>query len=105
MEELSSSPDFRASTQEAIKNFLRMLASWEKKLSSPATLINTIVKDTGYEAMVREEFPDSDKAVAFKMRGIEFLSDRLQRFIKENPEQGLRDYLRSVSILGMTKAL
>ena len=43
MEELSSSPDFRASTQEAIKNFLRMVASWEKKLSSPATLINTIV--------------------------------------------------------------
>ena len=103
MEELSSSPDFRASTQEAIKNFLRMVASWEKKLSSPATLINTIVKDTGYEAMVREEFPDSDKAVAFKMRGIEFLSDRLQRFIKENPEQGLRDYLRSVSILGDEK--
>lgn len=100
IEELSASPEFKPATQEALKKFIRMVKGWEEKLKYPSSLINTIVKDTGYDAMIREEFPDSDKAVDYKLRGISFLSDRLKRFFSEHPDQGLVDYLRSVSILG-----
>ena len=103
MDRLSASPDFRESTQKALKNFIRLLTSWESGIKNPSSLINTIVRDTKYEEMVREEFPDSDKAVEFKMRGIQFLSERLEKFIKEHPDQSLRDYLWSVSINGDEK--
>ena len=69
-------------------------------ISTPERLIENILKDTSYESMIREEFPDSDKAVAFKMRGIQFLSDRLSSYLKQHPGTTLNDYLRSVSIIG-----
>ena len=69
-------------------------------VNTPDRLLDTIVQDTCYEAMVREEFPESDKAVAFKMRGIQFLSERLSTYLKEHKDATLRDYLRSVSIIG-----
>ena len=100
LEELSASTDFRESTRNAIQCFVRLIHKWMGMTGRPERLIETILADTGYEAMVREEFPDSDKAVAFKMRGIHFLTERMNTYIKEHPGTTLRDYLRSVSIIG-----
>ena len=100
LEELSASTDFRESTRNAIQDFVKLIHKWMGMTGRPEKLIETILADTGYEAMVREEFPDSDKAVAFKMRGIHFLTERMNAYIKEHPGTTLRDYLRSVSIIG-----
>lgn len=103
IEELSSSPDFRESTRKALKDFIKMIHRWKEEINRPQRLIETILKDTNYEAMIREEFPDSDKAVAFKMRGIEFLSERLVKYFQDKPKASLREYLYSVSIIGDEK--
>ena len=100
LEELSASTDFRESTRNALQDFVKLIHKWMGMTGRPERLIETILADTGYEAMVREEFPDSDKAVAFKMRGIHFLTERMNTYIKEHPGTTLRDYLRSVSIIG-----
>ena len=100
LEELSASTDFRESTRNALQDFVKLIHKWMGMIGRPERLIETILADTGYEAMVREEFPDSDKAVAFKMRGIHFLTERMNTYIKEHPGTTLRDYLRSVSIIG-----
>ena len=100
LEELSASTDFRESTRNALQYFVKLIHKWMGMTGRPEKLIETILADTGYEAMVREEFPDSDKAVAFKMRGIHFLTERMNTYIKEHPGTTLRDYLRSVSIIG-----
>ena len=100
LEELSASTDFRESTRNALQDFVKLIHKWMGMTGRPEKLIETILADTGYEAMVREEFPDSDKAVAFKMRGIHFLTERMNTYIKEHPGTTLRDYLRSVSIIG-----
>ena len=100
LEELSASTDFRESTRNALQDFVKLIHKWMGMTGRPEKLIETILADTGYEAMVREEFPDSDKAFAFKMRGIHFLTERMNTYIKEHPGTTLRDYLRSVSIIG-----
>ena len=100
LEELSASTDFRESTRNALQDFVKLIHKWMGMTGRPEKLIETILADTGYEAIVREEFPDSDKAVAFKMRGIHFLTERMNTYIKEHPGTTLRDYLRSVSIIG-----
>ena len=100
LEELSASTDFRESTRNALQDFVKLIHKWMGMTGRPEKLIETILADTGYEAMVREEFPDSDKAVAFKMRGIHFLTERMNAYIKEHPGTTLRVYLRSVSIIG-----
>ena len=100
LEELSASTDFRESTRNALQDFVKLIHKWMGMTGRPEKLIETILADTEYEAMVREEFPDSDKAVAFKMRGIHFLTERMNTYIKEHPGTTLRDYLRSVSIIG-----
>ena len=100
LEELSASTDFRESTRNALQDFVKLIHKWMGMTGRPEKLIETILADTGYEAMVREEFPDSDKAVAFKMRGIHFLTERMNPYMKEHPGTTLRDYLRSVSIIG-----
>ena len=100
LEELSASTDFRESTRNALQDFVKLIHKWMGMTGRPEKLIETILADTGYEAMVREEFPDSDKAVAYKMRGIHFLTERMNTYIKEHPGTTLRDYLRSVSIIG-----
>ena len=100
LEELSASTDFRESTRNALQDVVKLIHKWMSMTGRPERLIETILADTGYEAMVREEFPDSDKAVAFKMRGIHFLTERMNTYMKEHPGTTLRDYLRSVSIIG-----
>ena len=100
LEELSASTDFRESTRNALQDFVKLIHKWMGMTGRPEKLIETILADTGYEAMVREEFPDSDKAVAFKMRGIPFLTERMNTYMKEHPGTTLRDFLRSVSIIG-----
>ena len=100
LEELSASTDFRESTRNALQDFVKLIHKWMGMTGRPEKLIKTILADTGYEAMIRAEFPDSDKAVAFKMRGIHFLTERMNTYIKEHPGTTLRDYLRSVSIIG-----
>lgn len=96
----SLSPLFTSKTQEGMKDLCRLLYKWRGMLKDKENLIDEIVKDTRYDIAIKEEFPDNDKVVSFKLHSISFLSDRIKRFFASNPDKSLRDYLHSVSIIG-----
>ncbi len=96
----SLSPLFNSKTQEGMKELCRLLYKWRGMLKSKESLVDEILKDTHYDIAIREEFPDNDKVVSFKLHSISFLSDRIKRFFSSNPDKTLRDYLHSVSIAG-----
>ncbi len=96
----SLSPDFNSKTQEGMRNLSSLLYKWRGMISRPEKLIDTIMSDTHYDIAIREEFPDNDKIVDFKLHSIAFLNERLGKFFKSNPDKNLRDYLHSVSIMG-----
>ncbi len=96
----SLSPLFTNKTQEGMKDLCRLLYKWRGMLKDKENLIDEIVKDTRYDIAIKEEFPDNDKVVLFKLHSISFLSDRIKRFFASNPDKSLRDYLHSVSIIG-----
>ncbi len=94
----SSSP-FRDATKQSLRSFQEKLAGWEKSAGTE-NIIERIVSDTGYEAMLSEEFPDAPKAVDYRMHGIEILSDRLKRYLRQNPESTMKDYINAVTLAG-----
>ena len=96
----SLSSDFNSKTQEGMRNLIQLLAKWRGMISHPDMIIPSILKETHYDISIREEFPDNDKMVSFKLHSISFLNERLQKFFRANPEKNLRDYLHSVSIAG-----
>ena len=96
----SLSSDFNSKTQEGMKSLITMLGKWRAMIRTPERLIPAILRDTRYDIALREEFPESDKIVSFKLHSISFLNDRLTRFFKENENKTLLDYLHSVSVIG-----
>ncbi len=96
----SLSSEFNSKTQEGMKSLIQLLYKWRGMMRTPSRLIDTILRDTRYDMAIREEFPDNDKVVAFKLRSISFLNDRLVRFFEQNRDKTLLDYLHSVSVIG-----
>ncbi len=83
-----------------MKNLITLIYKWRGMIKRPESLIDTILRDTHYDIALREEFPDSDKMVSFKLHSIAFLNDRIARYFKENEGKTLLDYLHSVSVIG-----
>lgn len=100
IEEMVQSPDIPKRAQESLKTFNSLLHKWSNLSHKPSGLVEIIVKDIGYEGMLLTDPELSEKQVEFKMRSIGFLSDRLSRFLKNNSDASLRDYLNAVSIIG-----
>lgn len=100
IEEMMNSPEVPKRAQESLKTFNSLLNKWSSHYSKPKGLVEMIVGDIGYEGMLISDPELSEKQVEFKMRGISFLSDRLSRFIQNNQNSTLRDYLNAVSIIG-----
>ncbi len=96
----SLSSDFNSKTQEGMKSLITLLSKWRGMIRTPERLIPAILRDTRYDIALREEYPESDKMVSFKLHSISFLGDRLTRFFKENEGKTLLDYLHSVSVIG-----
>ena len=90
-------------TKENLRAFMSRLTAWRSAAASPDNLIRRIVTDTGYEAMLAEEFPDSPKSVDYRMRGIEILEGRLRRYLEMNSDASLKDYLNAVTLAGDEK--
>ena len=88
-------------SKESLDRFTAQISSWRRLIeTSPKNIIDTIVAETAYEGMLMEEYPDSEKAVQYKMKSISFLKDRLSRFIDTHPDASIRDYVNAVSVLG-----
>ena len=96
----SLSSEFTQKTQEGMKTLVQLLYRWRGMMRTPTRLIDAILHDTRYDILLREEFPDSDKAVSFKLHSIAFLNDRMNRFFDQNKDKTLLDYLHSVSVIG-----
>lgn len=97
---LTDSPDLNQKTKEGMKSLLRCIYKWKEMLHKPESLISTILRDTNYAVMLNEEFPNSSKAVAYRLKGIEMLGNSIKRYFSNNEGKNLRDYLNSVSIIG-----
>ena len=89
----------REGTRSNLRAFLERIHSWENAAES-GNIIERIISDTGYEAMLSEEFPDNPKAVDYRMHGIEILSDRLRRYLSQNPDSTMKDYINAVTLAG-----
>ncbi len=100
IKEITSSSEIKKAAQESLKTFSSLIAKWKTHQGSPSGLIDMIVSDIGYEGMLINDPELSEKAVAFKLRGIGYLKDRLSRFLEVNKDASLRDYLNAVSIIG-----
>ena len=88
-------------TKENLKTFVRKINEWTTIAEKhPEDVLKHIVEDTGYAGMLAEEFPDNPKQVDYKMKGIEILSSRIARFIKENQKASLLTYVNAAAIAG-----
>lgn len=97
---LTDSPDLSQKTKEGMKSLLKCIYKWKEMLNKPENLISTILHDTNYAVMINEEFPNSIKAVAYRLKGIELLGNSIRRYFSNNEGKSLRDYLNTVSIIG-----
>ncbi len=92
----SSSNDTKAREKRVLESFIGLWNSWKSLIDKPCTLINKIMEDGGYRNMLITE--ESEKSYLFKMRGIQFLSDRISAFLRKNPDFSVRDYIRAVTL-------
>lgn len=92
----------KGKSQESIKKLSQQIISWQNALKDNhnAQLLNSIIDSIGYREMLYEEYPDKPKLIDFKMKSLEFLSSRIARFEKNNPDMSLRDYLNLMSLDG-----
>lgn len=90
----------KGKSQEALKIFTEQIVSWQSELenNNKVYLFNKIVNDIHYRAMLHEEYPDNEKLIEFKMKGLSFLSDRIARFERNHPKSSLRDYLNLITL-------
>ena len=99
IEEMILSNELTERTKKNLSYFMNRLKAWRehRNLSS---LLDTIVNDIGYQAMLEEEYPENEKIVDYKMMGIRILSDRIRQYLDKNPHATLRDYINIVAIVG-----
>ncbi len=99
-EALKVLPGMKEAQRKNVSAFIESVERWtETAEKAPEAIIERIASETGYEAMLAEEYPDSPKMIDFKMKGIGILSSRMRRFLKER-DADLRAYLNAVSIIG-----
>jgi Superfamily I DNA and RNA helicases len=48
--------------------------------------------------MLYEDYPDNDKVVEFKMRGLDFLIQRIERFEKNNPDKKISEFINLITL-------
>ena len=96
----SASP-LQEKTKESLRAFIRKIDEWTAiSEKHPEEILRHIVEDTGYAGMLAEEFPDNPKLIDYKMKGIEILSSRLARFLRENENGTMRAYVNAVTMIG-----
>lgn len=92
--------------QKALKRFYDMIESYHHDLfqagSKRSFVLRNLVQEIGYKAYLEGEHPEHEAIVAFKMKGIDFLCDRLSKWERnpENARASIFDFLNRVSLAG-----
>ena len=92
--------------QKALKRFYDMIESYHHDLfqagSKRSFVLRNLVQEIGYKAYLEGEHPEHEAIVAFKMKGIDFLCDRLSKWERnpENTRASIFDFLNRVSLAG-----
>lgn len=92
--------------QKALKRFYDMIESYHHELFNAGTrrnfVLRNLVQEIGYKAYLEGEHPENEAIVAFKMKGIDFLCDRLSKWERnpENARASIFDFLNRVSLAG-----
>ena len=92
--------------QKALKRFYDMIESYHYDLFHAGTkrnfVLRNLVQEIGYKAYLEGEHPEHEAIVAFKMKGIDFLCDRLSKWERnpDNAKSSIFDFLNRVSLAG-----
>ena len=92
--------------QKALKRFYDMIESYHYDLfhagSKRNFVLRNLVQEIGYKAYLESEHPDNEGIVNFKMKGIDFLCDRLSKWERnpDNAKSSIFDFLNRVSLAG-----
>ena len=92
--------------QKALKRFYDMIESYHHDLfqagSKRSFVLRNLVQEIGYKAYLEGEHPEHEAIVAFKMKGIDFLCDRLSKWERnpENARASIFDFLNRISLAG-----
>jgi DNA helicase-2/ATP-dependent DNA helicase PcrA len=65
-------------------------------------VLRNLVQEIGYKSYLESEHPDNEGIVNFKMKGIDFLCDRLSKWERnpDNAKSSIFDFLNRVSLAG-----
>lgn len=90
----------KGKTQEKLKEFTESINKWDSHLKAEkaSKVLYEIIGDINYKYMLYEEYPDNDKMVDFKMRGLEFLIQRIERFEKKNPGAKITEFIHQITL-------
>ncbi|MEA4859525.1 MAG: UvrD-helicase domain-containing protein [Sphaerochaeta sp.] len=92
--------------QKALKRFYDMIESYHYDLFHAGTkrsfVLRNLVQEIGYKSYLESEHPDNEGIVNFKMKGIDFLCDRLSKWERnpDNARSSIFDFLNRVSLAG-----
>ena len=92
--------------QNALKRFYDMIESYHYELfhagSKRSFVLRNLVQEIGYKSYLESEHPDNEGIVNFKMKGIDFLCDRLSKWERnpDNAKSSIFDFLNRVSLAG-----
>ncbi len=92
--------------QKALKRFYDMIESYHYDLfhagSKRSFVLRNLVQEIGYKSYLESEHPDNEGIVNFKMKGIDFLCDRLSKWERnpDNAKSSIFDFLNRVSLAG-----
>jgi len=92
--------------QKALKRFYDMIESYHYDLfhagSKRNFVLRNLVQEIGYKSYLESEHPDNEGIVNFKMKGIDFLCDRLSKWERnpDNAKSSIFDFLNRVSLAG-----
>ena len=89
---------FSGKTKKTIEDFVGMVEKWKaynsKKDSDLVSLINMVLSDSGYKAMILEDKETGEE----RMENLKSLIDDLRAFEENDTEAGLDEYLQTISL-------
>lgn len=90
----------KGKSQEKLREFTELVNKWENhfKAEKASKVIWEIINDIDYKYMLFEEYPDNDKVVEFKMKSLEFLIQRIERFERNNPTSSISEYINLITL-------
>jgi len=86
------------STRKALKSFVQMMEGFRKRAKSTPLdeFTEEIIARIGYREMLKKNFPEDAED---RIDNLQELIDTMTRFLEDNPDAGLDDFLERISLI------